>query len=464
MKRVLSLLLVIMMMFSLVACGSNSQPTSNENEAETSTPAAEPASTEPASTEKVTLNVWSFTDEVPKMIDKFLEMHPDFAAKYDINTTIIATTEGAYQPALDQALAGGGKDAPDLYTAEAAFVLKYAQGAASQYAAPYKELGIDVDKEVKDADIAQYTVDIGTNPNGDLVGLGYQATGGAYIYRRSIAKDVWGTDDPDEIAKIIGPGWDKFYAAAADLKAKGYGIVSGDGDIWHAIENSSEKGWVVDGKFYMDPKREAFLDFSKELKDKGYHNDTQDWQDAWYADMKDAGEKKIFGFFGPAWLINYVMAGNSGDTYGDWAVCEPPVGFFWGGTWVFASESSEKKEAVGQIIDWITLDTTEQGLQYMWANGTLNGEGGTKDTVASGTVMAKSDGTLEFLGGQDMFKIFIPANQFANGKNLTQYDENINLYWRDQVRAYTAGEKSREDAIKGLKQMVRDNLDIIVED
>ncbi|GAU79160.1 ABC transporter substrate-binding protein [Fusibacter sp. 3D3] len=467
MKRVLSLLLVVLMMFSLVACGSGSQPANEANNAAPSTPAAEPSAapstTEPSSTKKIVLNVWSFTDEVPKMIEKFLEMNPDFAAKYEISTTIIATTEGAYQPALDQALASGGKDAPDIYTAEAAFVLKYAQGDASQYAAPYKDLGIDVDKAITDAEIAQYTKDIGTNGNGDVVALGYQATGGAYIYRRSIAKDVWGTDDPAEIAKIIGPGWDKFYAAAAELKAKGYGIVSGDGDVWHAVENSSEKGWVADGKFVMDPKREAFLDLSKELKDKGYHNDTQDWQDAWYADMKDAGEKKILGFFGPAWMINYVIAGNSGETFGDWAVCEPPVGFFWGGTWVLGSASSEKKEAVGQIINWITLDTTEQGLQYMWANGTLNGPGGTKDTVASGKVMGMSDGTLEFLAGQDMFEVFIPANQFANGKNLTQYDETINLYWRDQVRAYSAGEKSREDAIKDLKQMVRDNLDIIVE-
>ena len=62
-----------------------------------------------------------------------------------------------------------------------------------------------------------------------------------------------------------------------------------------------------------------------------------------------------------------------------------------------------------------------------------------------------------------MFDVFIPANQFANGKNLTQYDETINRFWRDQVRAYTAGEKSREDAIKDFKQMVADNLDVIVE-
>ena len=86
---------------------------------------------------------------------------------------------------------------------------------------PYKDLGIDVDKLLKEAEIAPYTVDIGTNPDGELVGLGYQATGGAFIYRRSIAKDVWGTDDPAVIKDKIGPGWDKFFEAAAELKAKG---------------------------------------------------------------------------------------------------------------------------------------------------------------------------------------------------------------------------------------------------
>lgn len=413
------------------------------------------------------INLWSFTDEVPKMLEKYKELHPDFP--YEIKTTIIATTDGAYQPALDQALMGGGADAPDIFCAEAAFVLKYTQGEASQYAASYKDLGIDVDKLLGESEIAQYTVDIGTNPDGNLVGLGYQATGGAFIYRRSLAKDVWGTDDPAVVKEKIGPGWDKFFEAAADLKAKGYGIVSGDGDMWHAVENSSEKGWIVDGKLTIDPKREAFLDYSKQLMDNDYHNDTRDWNDAWFADMKDAGAKKTFGFFGPAWLINYVMAGNSGGTqpgegtYGDWAVCEPPVGFFWGGTWVLANKDTKVAKAVGEIIEWITLDSSDTGLQYYWANGTLNGEGGTKDTVASGAVMKKSDGTLDFLGGQNMFDVFVPAGEFANGKNLTQYDETINNYWRDQVREYTAGNKSREQAIADFKQNVADNLDVIVE-
>ena len=474
-KLIASILCACTISTLLVGCGSTSDQAdqAGDTTAETQTDAESEESTESTGDAKTNadgdhvINVWAFTDEVPGMIEKYKELHPDF--DYDINTTIIATTDGAYQPALDQALASGGADAPDIYCAEAAFVLKYTQGDASQYAAAYEDLGIDVATMTKDADIAQYTMDIGTNPDGKLVALGYQATGGAFIYRRSIAKDVWGTDDPAEIAKKVGPGWDQFYNAAAELKAKGYGIVSGDGDIWHAVENSSDKGWIVDGKLNIDPKREEFLDLSKKLKDNGYHNDTQDWQDAWFADMKGEGAQQIFGFFGPAWLINYTLAPNCGGekvgegTYGDWAVCEPPIGFFWGGTWLLANKDTQKKEAVKDILEWITLDSSEEGLQYMWANGTYNGEDGTKDCVASGTVMSKSDGSVEFLGGQNMFDVFVPANSYAKGTNLTQYDETINTYWREQVREYTAGNKSREQAIADFKQQVADNLDVIVE-
>ncbi|MCQ2578361.1 MAG: carbohydrate ABC transporter substrate-binding protein [Treponema sp.] len=423
----------------------------------------EATSAKPA--EKKTLNVWAFTDEVPGMVKKYVEMNPDCG--FDYKATIIATTDGAYQPALDQALAGT-KDAPDMYAAESAFVLKYTQGDAANFAAKYSDMGI-TSADVKASNIAQYTVDIGTRGS-DLVALGYQATGGAFIYRRSIAKATWGTDDPKVIKDKIGGGsgnLDTFWKAAAELKAKGYAIVSGDGDLWHAVENSSDKGWIVDGKLYIDPKREAFMDFSKKLNDNGWYNDTRDWQDAWFADMKETGT--AFGFFGPAWLINYTIGQNCGGTkvgegsYGDWAICEAPLGFFWGGTWVLGNKNSKNLAEVGKVIKWITVDYDENSLQYMWANGTFNGEGGTKDAVGSGTVMAKSNGELAFLGGQNMFDVFVPANAFANGKNLTQYDETINSYWRDAVRQFAYGEKSRADAIAGFKQNVADNLDVIVE-
>jgi len=452
MKKIIALLLCAMMVATLlVGCGKEE---AGNNEAA-------------SNGEKTVINVMAFTDEVPKMVEKYIAMHPE--ENLEIKTTIVATTDGLYQPALDAALKAGGADAPDIYAAEAAFVLKYAQGEGAGFAAAYEDLGIDMSK-VQSAEIAPYSVEIGTRPSdGKVVALGYQATGGAFIYRRSIAKDVWGTDDPATVKAKIGGGsgsWDQFWAAAEELKAKGYGIISGDGDLWHAVENSSPKGWVVDGKLNIDPKREEFIDLSKKLKDNGYHNDTQDWQDAWFADMKGEGEKGILGFFGPAWLINYTIAPNCGGeavgqgTYGDWAICESPIGFFWGGTWILANKDTQKKEAVANIIEWITLDDSETGLQYMWANGTFNGEGGTKDCVASGTVMAKSNGTLDFLGGQDMFEVFVPANAFANGKNLTPYDETINSKWRDEVRNYTAGNKDRATALADFKTKVAEETGI----
>ena len=456
MKKVLSLLLVLAMVLGLVSCsGTKTEGT-----------------TEGGASDKIAINVQAFTDEVPGMLQKFLDTHPEYGDKYYMNEVITATTDNLYEPVLDEALKAGEVD---LYAAEAAFVAKYTQGDMAGFAATYDDLGIDTTKAINDAQIATYSVELGTRPaDGKVVALGYQATGGCFIYRRSIATAVFGDDKPETVEAAIGANsgnWDKFFEAAEKCKKAGYKIISGDGDMWHAVENSSEKGWIVDGKLTIDPKREEFLDLSKKLKDNGYHNDTQDWQEGWFADMKKSGT--ALGFYGPAWLINYSMHDNAGigtddSSEGDWAVCTSNIGFFWGGTWILASKDvvgSEKQDVVKAFIEWVTLDTTEDGLQYKWANGTMqDGVAGTKDTVASGVVMDKSNGEVSFLGGQNMFEKFVPANKYANGKNLTQYDGLINTAWRDAVRGYTGGTTTRDEAIAAFKTAVTGlGLNITVE-
>ncbi len=434
-------------------------------------PAATTAPPEPSETPAVAIDgnnviqIYSFTDEIPRALQMYKELHPEFP--YEINATIIATTDGLYEPALDEALAAGDAD---IYCVEADFIAKYTKGEMSSYAMPYKDLGINVAAETIAADIAKYSIEAGTRPSDNaVVGLAYQSTAGVFIYRRSIAKDVWDTDAPAVIEAETGPGWEKFFEAAEKLKERGYAIVSGAGDIWHPMENSADKGWIVDGKLYIDPKRKAFLDYSKELIDKGYSNQTYDWTEAWYADMAGTGAKPVFGFFGPAWFINNIMAVSSGgtepgqSTYGDWAVCLPPAGFFWQGTWLMANKELEndpaKKAAAASLIEWITLDCTKGGMQYGWSNGSLYGPG-IKDAVVSGTVMAMSDGKHPFLGGQDMYYVFRPANRLANGDNITEHDSLIGNIWRDQVRQYTAGNKTHDEAIADFKRAVKDKLGI----
>ena len=80
MKKLIALLLALVMVLSMTACGGSKEPAAD-------TPTAKaPAAEAPADEGKTVLNVWSFTDEVPNMIAKYLELNPDFAAKYEIKT------------------------------------------------------------------------------------------------------------------------------------------------------------------------------------------------------------------------------------------------------------------------------------------------------------------------------------------------------------------------------------------
>ncbi len=469
--------IAVIMIFSscspnpIIAASQSSEPTAAT--AQSNAPAPSPTAT-PTLVEGGVITVYNITEETTNIIKRYIELHPDFP--YTINAPIGGLYEGSYTQALDDALTGKSPDAADIYCVEQTYVTRYTQGDMSGFAMPYADLIPDAAAKIAAAKIAPHITEVGTRPaDNAVVGLAYQNTAGVFIYRRSIAKDVWGTDDPAVIAAKIGPGWNQFFSAAEELKTKGFSIVSGDGDIWHSIENSSDKGWVVNGKLTIDPKREAFLDAAKELKDKKYSNGTIDWTDAWYADMSGTGKKPVFGFFGPAWLINYVMSyhcverDENGkqtklDAYGDWAVCEPPVGFFWSGTWVLANKALNddpaKKAAVAELIDWITLQCGEGSLQSLWSNGTLYGLGGVKDAVASETVMSNSNGVLDFLGGQNMFDTFILADRHINVKNMTEYDQAISTIWRNQVRKYVDGECSRNEAIAAFKQEVKEQLHI----
>ena len=72
--------------------------------------------------------------------------------------------------------------------------------------------------------------------------------------------------------------------------------------------------------------------------------------------------------------------------------------------------------------------------------------------------MATANGEVAFLGGQNMFPAFIAANANATGKNMTQYDENINALFREQVNQYAHGQKSLDDALKDFRARVADKI------
>ena len=451
---------------------SQGDTTASETESETETSGEEETTTETTlmetyGTGSIEINMFAMSPEVPGMVKRFMADNADMASKYKVTAMVAANTNGAYVTKLNAALTAGGDGAPDIYVAEADYVLPYTQGDLSQFAAPYGDFIDNAEGKVKDAEIAQYTVDLGTNTDGKLVALCYQCTGGAMIYSASIAKEVFGVDDPAEVSKVVcgdKGNWDTFKEACKKLADKGYAAVADLGDLWNVCEKAATTPWVVDGKVNIDPQREAYLDLCKDMIDNNWCNETGTWNDAWYAAMKGQSkdpktnnERKVFCFFGPAWLINYVMGNHSVDEatgFGDWRVCKPPVGFWWGGSWLVVNkkgvEDADKKEFLSKFVEWVTLDASNTGLQYLWATGALN-DNGTKDTVASNKVLSQVKGDMAILGGQDAFPVFIEATNFASAKAKSKWDDQLNGTFTDNAGDYARGKIDKETAINNFK-------------
>ena len=72
--------------------------------------------------------------------------------------------------------------------------------------------------------------------------------------------------------------------------------------------------------------------------------------------------------------------------------------------------------------------------------------------------MAKSNGELDFCGGQNIFPAFIEGNKYASAKAMTQYDETINGYFTDAANQYALGNTDRDGAIEAFKTAVSENL------
>lgn len=476
MKKIIVLFLsVSLIVGGLSACGkpSNTIQSPKVTITATNTPKITPT---PQATEKPTpdyardrIVVYSLTEEIKTILEKYKELHPEFP--YQFNFKIYATVEIGIEGGVITPIDEEAVDAPDLFVVNEAELLRFTKGDWSQYISSYEDLGLNVDDLVKNAGIDRFNIETGTGQDGKLKGLSYSSSQGTFIYRRSIAREVWGTDDPTVIGEKLGDSWEDFLKAAEELKKKGYAIVPGYDELWKVVEDSADKPWVMDGKLYIDPKREVYLDLAKTMKEHDLDNGWTQWQEEWYESMSGEGKGSAFGYFSAWWFPPYVAIHNSGGkkpgdgTYGDWAVCKPPLNFNMGDSRVLVNANTVKKEELGQIIDWMFFDTSEKGLQSLLANGTFNSKDNTKVAAASSKVLKQVDATSDFLGGQNPFTVYADLEDKGSGRSVSAYDDNIASYWLEQVRLYADGKISRKQAIEDFKKSIKENFKdkIIVE-
>ena len=379
--------------------------------------------------------------------DRFNAHAADLAEKagVEVNWIIVPNQGNAYQNALDEALlnqANVDKDERiDMFLVEADYSLKYAN---SEYTMDvYKEMGL---KKSDTANMYQYTKDIVTDANGMLKGLSWQATPAGVIYRRSMAKEILGTDDPAKIQEALST-WEKFDAVAEKVGAKGYAMVAGYDDDYRVFSDNITKAWVSkDNKIQIDDQLWKWVEQTKKYTDKGWNNKAALWSSAqWAGGNKDPqkGFKKVFCYFGPAWFINFSLK-DSVDSDGDWAFCKGPQGFSWGGSWVCACAGSDNTTLVKDIMYRLTCDK-QTALDMVEQDGEFaNHEIAMKEVAASSY-------KNEFLGGQNNIAYFLDsAKSIDKTGKLTGYDQGCNEEFQAAFHEYFDGNLTKEEALEAF--------------
>jgi len=446
-KKGAGLLLAGVMAVSLAACGgggaaSASSAAGSKSEA----PAAESAS---AGDEGKVFNIYAWNEEFKGFFEKYYTV-PDGVT---VNWIITPSDNGAYQQKLDEALLGqadaADDDKVDLFLAEADYIQKYVDSDATQ---DVTALGVN-----DFSNTYEYTVQACTDENGVTKGVSFQCCPSALIYRRSIAEDVLGVSEPDEVQPFLD-SWEKFNAAAKEAKAKGYYMTACFAETYRAFSNNAKIPWVDENnKLQFDPMIEEWIAQTDDFVANGETLTASIWDEEKNVQMFKDG--KTMCFFGPAWYFNFCM-GNAQDPEkgcsGDWAICEGPMAHFWGGTWLLAPAGTDNPAMVADIMNMFINDE-EVCSRLVSEDSQFSNNKKVNEAFAS-----DPDYGNAFLGGQNDVALFASMTDNIKWENHTIYDQLLNEGLQSKLQEYYKGQVDKQTALENFYKYVKETYPAIV--
>ena len=408
------------------------------------------------------LNIWCWNDEFQSRFNDYYPGVAEIAADKStttlkngvvVNWVINPNADNNYQNKLDEQLDKqfdgqlADDEKIDIFLIEADYALKYVADEAS--------LDVRADIGLADADLADqydYTQKI-ASADGVLKGVTWQATPGLFAYRRSIAKDVLGTDDPAAVQEALSD-WDKFNAVAEQAAAKGYKMLSGYDDSYRTFSNNVSAPWVTGDTATVDANIMKWVEQTKDFTDKGYNNKTSLWSAEWAADQ--SAEGKVFGFFYSTWGINFTLVGNAGEAgFGDWAVCYGPQPYYWGGTWICAANGTDNVETIKDVM--LALSADKDILKKI----TLDTQDYTNSISGMSEIANDPEFGSDFLGGQNHVALFLEAAQKIDMSNISAYDQGCNEKFQQAFKNYFDGNATIDEAKAAFETAIKEQYPVI---
>ena len=419
------------------------------------------SSTSASGAEGKVINIYSWNDEFRQRVEA---VYPEVKSTSkdgtvtklkdgsEIHWIINPNQDGVYQQKLDEALekqdSASADDKVDIFLSETDYVSKYTSKKAN-VAMPLKDLGINPKKDL--ADQYDFTKETASDEDGVQRGSTWQTCPGVLIYRRDIAKAVFGTDDPTAVGEKV-KDWDTMKATSQELLDKGYYTFASYADTFRLYGNSISKPWVEKGSttVRVDPQIMNWVKDSKEWLDAGYFNKTVkgQWTDDWNKAM--GSQSKVFAFLFPAWGIDFTLKSNWDGADGEWAVTNPPQEYNWGGSYIHGAEGTDNPKHVKEIIKALTADKDNLlkiSKDYQDFTNTKSGmEAAAKDDSF------KSD----FLGGENAYSYYAPVAENIKIAPLSSYDQGCVELIQNAFNDYLQGKVSYNKAKSNFETAIKE--------
>lgn len=445
-KKMVSALLIGAMVCTMGACGSSGSKDSTQGGSKTSSKGDNK------------LVVWTLTNDLVDYGKRFQEQ-----TGVKVDTVVI---EPADYPTKVQTALLAGETEPDIIVGEPQMLDDFYDAG---FFANLDDFGAQDYKDM----IVDYVWEVGQDSDGIQRAISYQITPAGFYYRRDIAKEVFGTDDPDEVGKLFS-SYSTILDTAKKLKDKGYRIFSSDAELSYF---SGDSAWVVDGKLNVDQARYDYMDLCVDLYKNDYTAYATQWSTPWYQAMagevpilsadiqsgaddsvnvwdstqfeeatKDAQKTSVFAFGLPSWGV-LTMRDHVGDTSGKWGVCAGPTYGFGGGTYIGIASNSKRQDTAWDFVKFCTLneDTSDWWIDYSQG-----------DTVSYLPALEKhKDDENEIYGGEKLYQFWLEQAKGIDYSKVTRYDKQIGDAWSQAISAIKTGEKSKEDAVNAFYDTVQ---------
>lgn len=391
-KRLVMLLAGVMLMAQLTGCGSGS------NDADKGKDAAGSESKE-VNMEDVSgkITMWTWTD-ISDEIEAYEKSHPGTEIEQ------VVVDAGEYMTKIQTTLASGGT-LPDLVWGE---ILNRGQLFSMDILEELTAEPYNLDTKL----IEQSLLPTMTSEDGKIVGLERNVNPSGLAYKRDLAKEYLGTDDPDKVAEMI-TSWDEFIKIGQKVKEQSDGkvtMLTSLGDVYYIANGQSKEPRIQDGTIQKEAVKDPFSEIC-EFRDAGICSQIEQWTPAWYASF--GGKDSIFSPMPSFGLENFIIP-NDPEGEGNWALIVPPEGGFnWGGTcWGITKDCDNKALA----WDFVKYDSFEEGADIRYANG---------ETPSAAGYMTEEKLSEEnaYFSGQKVSDIYI--NEILptiNINPITEYD------------------------------------------